>query len=148
MFFGEYNHTLDNKGRLTIPAKFRHDFDDGLIVTRGLDGCLFIFTVKAWANYEANVLQQLAIEKKDSRSFLRYIYSGADKLRPDGQGRIILPARLREYAGIETEAVVIGIEERLEVWSPERWQAVLAEVEHDAEQIAEGLVRMQKQAVP
>ncbi len=146
MFFGEYNHTLDNKGRLTIPAKFRHDFDDGLIVTRGLDGCLFIFTVKA-GPFRSEFLQQLAIEKRIS-SFLRYIYSGADKLRPDGQGRIILPARLREYAGIETEAVVVGIEERLEVWSPERWQAVLAEVEHDAEQIAEGLVRMQKQAVP
>jgi len=145
MFFGEFSHTLDSKGRLTIPARFRHDFDDGLIVTRGLDGCLSIYTMKAWADHKDKILQHLPQESKNGRSYMRYLYANADKLAQDKQGRIILPPRLREYAEIESDVVVIGVEDRLEVWSPERWQTTLQGVERDAEQIAEELYRSQLQ---
>ena len=138
MFLGEYEHTLDEKGRLTIPAKLRHQFNDGLIVTRGLDGCLFIYTPQGWESYVAT-LNQLPPDKRSSRFFTRYVFAGADKLIPDKQGRILLPAALRKYAGLDTEVVITGANHRLEVWAADKWQAILEEVERDAETIVEEL---------
>jgi MraZ protein len=138
MFLGEYEHTLDEKGRLTIPSKFRHEFTNGLVVTRGLDKCLVIYTMQGWDAYVAT-LDQLPADKQSSRSFIRFIFSGADHLVPDKQGRILLPSRLREFAGLGGEVFIIGTNQRLEVWSPDRWQAIRDEVEKDAERIVEEL---------
>lgn len=138
MFLGEYKHSLDEKGRLTIPAKLRHDLADGLYVTRGLDGCLFIYTLQGWESY-VSTLNQLPLDKKSSRTFIRFTFSGANKLIPDGQGRILLPANLREFAGLDTDVVIIGANHRLEVWAADKWQAMLQEIEKDAELVAEEL---------
>jgi MraZ protein len=138
MFLGEYEHSLDGKGRLTIPVKLRHEFGDGLVVTRGLDGCLFIYTLQGFDAYVAT-LNQLPPDKKSSRSFTRFVFSAANKLFPDKQGRILLPARLRIFAGLDGDVIIIGANHRLEVWAADRWQAVLEEVERDAENVVEEL---------
>ena len=138
MFSGEFRHTLDHKGRLAIPAKFRQDFEAGLVVTRGIEKCLFIFTLQGWEAYVAT-LNQLPLDKKRSRTVNRYLFSGANKLVPDGQGRILLPANLREFAGLDDEVVVVGANYRLEVWAPDKWQAILEEAEKDIELIMEEL---------
>lgn len=138
MFLGEYRHTLDEKGRLAIPAKFRPDFERGLVVTRGLEKCLFIFTLHGWEAYAAS-LNQLPLDKKRTRTLNRWFSSGGSILVPDGQGRILLPANLRQYAGLDGEAVVVGANIRLEVWTPDRWQAILDEAEKEIELIMEEL---------
>jgi len=138
MFSGEFRHTLDHKGRLAIPARFRQDFEAGLVVTRGIEKCLFIFTLQGWEAYVAT-LNQLPLDKKRSRTVNRYLFSGANKLVPDGQGRILLPANLREFAGLDDEVVVVGANYRLEVWAPDKWQAILEEAEKDIELIMEEL---------
>jgi len=138
MFSGEFRHTLDHKGRLAIPARFRQDFEAGLVVTRGIEKCLFIFTLQGWEAYVAT-LNQLPLDKKRSRTVNRYLFSGANKHVPDGQGRILLPANLREFAGLDDEVVVVGANYRLEVWAPDKWQAILEEAEKDIELIMEEL---------
>jgi MraZ protein len=138
MFLGEYEHSLDDKGRLTIPAKLRQEFSDGLVVTRGLDGCLFIYTFQGFDAYVAT-LNQLPPDKRSSRSFTRFVFSGANKLVPDKQGRILLPASLRDFAGLDSEVVIIGANHRLEVWAADKWRAMLKEAEQNAEQIVEEL---------
>lgn len=138
MFLGEYKHSLDDKGRLTIPSKLRQELGDDMVVTRGLDGCLFIYTSQGWESYVAT-LNQLPLDKKSSRTFTRYVFSGAINLSPDGQGRILLPANLREFAGLETDVIIIGANHRLEVWAADKWQAMLQEIEKDAELVVEEL---------
>jgi MraZ protein len=138
MFLGEYEHTLDEKGRLTIPSKLRQEFNEGLVVTRGLDRCLFIYTSSGWESYVAT-LSVLPPDKKISRSFTRFVFSGANPLVPDKQGRILLPANLREFAGLENDVVIIGANNRLEVWAADKWRTILDDVEQDAERIVEDL---------
>ena len=138
MFFGEYEHTLDGKGRLTIPAKLRHEFSDGLVVTRGLDDCLFIYTVQGFDAYAAT-FSQFSPDKKSARAFTRFVFSGANKLFPDKQGRILLPAVLREFAGLDDDVVIVGANHRLEVWAADKWQATLTEVEQDITKFVEEL---------
>ncbi|MCJ7667654.1 MAG: division/cell wall cluster transcriptional repressor MraZ [Anaerolineae bacterium] len=138
MFLGEYSHTIDSKGRLTIPAKFRAELAQGMVVTRGLDRCLLVYPLPEWDKL-AQRINGLPITQKDARTFTRLTYSGAIHCEPDRQGRILLPQYLREYAGIDNESVVIGLYARLEIWNPIRWEGVRKKVEEEGDIIAEQL---------
>ena len=120
MFIGEYQHSIDTKGRIIIPSKFREDLGEGFVLTKGLDQCLFIYSYKEWKVFE-NKLSTLPLTSKDARAFIRFFFAGATECEFDKQGRIIIPANLREYGDINKEAVVIGVSNRLEIWSKDRW---------------------------
>ncbi len=121
MFFGEYEHNLDAKGRLTIPAKFREALVNGVVVTRGLDGCLWVFSLESWKQVSQKIAS-LTMTNADARRFSRFMFASAHETIPDRNGRIILPPKLLEYAGIETDVVVTGMMNKLELWSPNRWE--------------------------
>ena len=137
MFLGEYTHTLDDKGRLTLPAKFRGQLAGGVIVTRGLDGCLFVFTKESWVRFTETLAQRLPFTQQKARALSRFLYSSASDVTPDRQGRILIPPSLRRYASLNEEVMIIGANNRLEMWDPERWRLTIADVETNAEEIAE-----------
>lgn len=137
MFSGEYEHTIDDKGRLTIPARFRAELPDEVFVTRGLDGCLFVYPPEAWQGM-AEKLVKLPLTQRNARYFNRMMFSGAE-CKIDKLGRILIPAPLREHASIENEVVVVGVNSRLEIWSKERWREITAEIERDSSVFAEQL---------
>jgi MraZ protein len=137
MFLGEYAHTLDDKGRLTLPARFRDQLAKGVVVTRGLDGCLFVFTDEDWKQFTETLSEQLPFTQKSARDFSRFFFSGAADIIPDRQGRILIPPFLRQYANLEADVMIIGANSRLELWDTERWQQTLLDVEANAEMIAE-----------
>lgn len=139
MFLGEFSHTIDDKGRLTLPAKYRTELANGVVLTRGLDGCLFVFTLAEWERVVQG-LQHLSFTQKTARDFSRFIFSGATDVIPDRQGRILVPNYLREYSALDGEVTIIGINDRLEIWQPQRWQEVKSRVEAEAEAIAEHLL--------
>ncbi len=141
MFLGEYLHNIDSKGRLTLPAKFRGELAKGVVVTRGLDGCLFVHPVDEWQEL-AKKINSLPLTRKDARTLARLIYSGASDCSPDKQGRILLPSYLREFAGVDGETVIIGLHNRLEIWNPQRWERVRREVEEEGDIIAEKLAEL------
>lgn len=120
MFMGEYNHTVDPKGRLIVPAKFREQLGDEFVVTKGLDGCLFVYSQEEWKRIEES-LREKPLTSKDARKFMRFFFAGAANCEVDKQGRILLPANLREYAGIDKEVVSVGVFSRVEIWSKERY---------------------------
>lgn len=128
MFLGEYHHTLDDKGRLTIPAKYRHELDGGLVVTRGLDQNLVVFSIKEFEELSAKVTN-LSWGDAKAREFRRRIFSGATDLKLDSQGRILLPAYLREFAGIEVDAVISGMYNHFEIWDSEAWESAREQAE-------------------
>ena len=117
MFMGEYNHAIDTKGRLIIPSKFREELGEEFVVTKGLDGCLFVFPNEAWQEFE-NKLRSLPLANKSARQFF---VAGASSCELDKQGRILLPSSLREFAGLEKEVVLTGMLNRVEIWSKEKW---------------------------
>ncbi len=129
MFLGEFVHTIDDKGRLTIPAKFRGELAAGLVLTRGFDRNLMLFPLDGWQNL-ADEIAQRPLSDEDMRAFRRRVFSGAMDLTPDRQGRIVLPAYLREFAQIDTEVVVTGMYNYLEIWNAAAWQSVRAAVEN------------------
>lgn len=137
MFLGEHVYTLDSKGRLTLPAKYRDELASGIVITRGLDRCLFVFTLEDWKRFTAILGEQLLFTNGEARKFSRFLFSGAVDAIPDKQGRVLIPQYLRDHAGLDGEVVIIGTNNRLEVWQPERWQQTLSEVSEDAETIAE-----------
>ena len=137
MFLGEYSYTLDDKGRLTLPARFRDDLAQGVAITRGLDGCLFVFTYEDWKQFTATLGERLPFTQKSARDFSRFFFSGAVDAIPDRQGRVLIPPYLREYAALDAEVTIIGANSRLELWNPERWQKMRLDVESNAEMIAE-----------
>src|SRR5690554_2604312 len=139
MFMGEYQHSIDAKGRLIIPAKFREELDEGAVITRGLDNCLFLFPSEEWSILE-DKLKALPLTKNDARQFVRFLFSGATECEMDKQGRIILPANLREFAVIDKDAVVIGVSSRVEIWSKEKWESYVQVAEESFEDIAENIV--------
>jgi len=117
---GEYNHTIDQKGRLIVPAKFRETLGEQFVVTKGLDGCLFVYDEHEWAIFEEK-LKTLPITNKEARAFVRFFLAGAATVEVDKQGRILLPAVLREFANLEKDVVLIGVGARVEIWSKENW---------------------------
>lgn len=120
MFMGEYNHTIDAKGRLIIPAKFRETLGEEFILTKGLDGCLSIYPMDEWKSFEEK-LKALPLTDKNARAFLRFFVAGATSCELDRQGRILVPSTLREFAGLEKEVVLTGSLTRIEIWSKEKW---------------------------
>lgn len=138
MFLGEFQHTLDDKGRLTIPAKFRDGLGPRFIVTRGLDGCLFAYPLSEWQVLESR-LKTLPLTKADARAFVRFLFAGAAEGELDRQGRVRLPPSLREYAKIEKDVVVVGVSNRVEIWSKEVWESYMVEAASSFEEIAENL---------
>lgn len=137
MFLGEYTHTLDDKGRLIIPAKFRDQLERGLVITRGLDGCLFVFTHDDWQRLTEILAEKLPFTQGAARQLSRFLFAGADDTTMDRQGRILIPPYLREYAQLESEVVIAGSNTRLELWNPQRWREAMAQVESNVEMIAE-----------
>ena len=133
MFMGEYNHTIDTKGRLIIPSKFREVLGEEFVVTKGLDGCLFVFDNSEWSAFE-NKLKTLPITNKDARKFVRFFLAGAASVEVDKQGRILIPASLKEHAALEKDVVLIGVGSRMEIWSKERYEGTVTY--DDMEEIA------------
>ena len=138
MFMGEYHHTIDDKGRLIIPSKFRDELGETFIVTRGLDGCLFVYTQNEWESIVTK-LKELPFTKKDARSFVRFFLSGASVCEFDKQGRINITSPLVTYADLTKECVVIGVNDRLEIWSKQNWEKFFDANEDSLSDIAESL---------
>lgn len=137
MFTGEYNHTVDTKGRLIVPSLYREQLGVSFVVTKGLDGCLFVYSETEWNKLEEK-LANLPLTNQGARKFSRFLHAGAVYCETDRQGRILLPANLRDFAGIVKEAVLIGNGNHVEIWSAENWAKEL-EIENNAEDIAAGL---------
>ena len=138
MFIGEYKHTIDDKGRLAIPTKFREDLAKGAVVTRGLDTSLFLFPKEEWDKL-AEKLASLPLGQSNSRAFARLMLAGAMDVKLDKQGRVVLPEYLRSYAKLGKSTVIAGLFNRLEIWDEDKWQAYKTQVENDAESVAEQL---------
>ena len=139
MFLGEFEHTLDEKNRLTLPARFRDSFPEGLVVTRGMDGCLYAYARSDWQSLVDSRLANLDLLSRDDRMIQRYFFSAAVEAAPDKQGRIMLPAPLVEHASLGREVVVAGVHDHLEIWDRASWRALVKEVEGRAEHVAERL---------
>ena len=139
MFMGEYNHTIDPKGRVIVPAKFRDALGEHFVVTKGLDGCLFVYDEKEWALFEEK-LKTLPITNQEARAFVRFFLAGAAEVETDKQGRILLPSVLREYAELEKDVVLIGAGGRVEIWSKGRWEGT-AQFD-DVNEIAEHMLNL------
>lgn len=120
MFMGEYNHSVDVKGRVIIPTKFREELGEEFVVTKGLDGCLFVYPNDEWKLFEEK-LRTLPVANKDARKFTRFFLAGAASLEIDKQGRILVPSVLREFAGIEKDVVLVGVSSRVEIWDKAKW---------------------------
>ncbi len=138
MFIGEYQHALDDKGRIAVPVKFRAALKGGTVVTKGLDNCLLLYTKSAWAEL-AERLAKLPLARANTRAFARLMLAGAMDVEIDGQGRMLLPDYLREYAGIKRQVVVTGLYNRLELWDAKRWATYKRGTEKKSSDIAEAL---------
>jgi MraZ protein len=134
MLIGEFTHGVDKKNRIIIPSKLRDNLGDTFIVTKGLDGCLYIYPKEEWLTFETK-LKALPLTNKDARAFVRFFFSGANEMEPDKMGRILIPQSLLEYAGIVDEVVSVGMMNRVEVWSKEKWKAY-NDSEMDMDEIA------------
>ena len=134
MLIGEYEHSLDAKGRLIMPAKLREDIGEKFIITKGLDGCLFAFSTTEWEKFEEK-LSTLPISNKDARAFTRFFFAGAMDCEIDKQGRFLISSNLREFAGLTKDVVIVGMNSRVEIWSKEKWNS--CEESISADEIAE-----------
>lgn len=138
MFSGKFQHALDNKGRLTLPARFRKAFSEGLWVTPGLDDCLAVYTPVGFTA-QADDLAQHPTKRPDARAFGRLFFSGAHEDKLDGQGRIVIPATLREHANLERDVMVIGVSDHIEVWDLEAWMTYFGQYQAAYTDLAERL---------
>jgi len=135
MLIGEFSHGMDKKNRIIIPSKLRDGLGEAFIMTKGLDSCLYIYPKNEWQTFEQK-LKSLPLTDKNVRSFVRFFFSGANEMEPDKMGRVLIPQSLLSYAGIEGEVVSVGMMDRVEVWSKEKWEAY-NESEMDMDAIAE-----------
>lgn len=138
MLIGEHKHTIDDKKRLAIPAKWRKEVGRQVVITPGLDNCLFVYTLKEWKRISEK-LASLSMLRADTRSFNRFMLGGAAECEVDSMGRILLPDYLREFAGLRTKTVIAGVHSRLEIWDERRWQACKQNVARQADALAEKL---------
>ena len=138
MFIGEYHHTIDEKGRIIIPAKFREELGNNFIITRGIENCLFVYSAENWAKI-TNKLNSLPFTKKDARTFNRFFMSGATSVELDKQGRVNISKPLIDYASLLKDCVIIGTGDRLEVWSQESWESFFDSTKDSMSDIAENL---------
>jgi MraZ protein len=135
MLLGEYQHSLDEKGRLIIPAKFREDLGENFVITRGLDNCLFAYPLSQWKVIEEKV-KELPTSQAETRAFVRMFFSGAIEAELDKQGRIVIPQQLREHARIDRDVYVIGVSTKVEIWAKEIWSNYADQAEQSYEEIA------------
>jgi len=138
MFIGEYNHSIDDKGRMAVPAKFREQLRQGAVVTKGLDNCLVIYPRSEWEKL-AEKLSSLPISQANTRAFSRLMLAGAMDIELDKQGRMVVPEYLRKYAGMEKKVIVAGLYNRLEVWDEQKWEEYRNHTESESNEIAEQL---------
>ena len=138
MLIGEYHHNIDEKNRLIIPSKFRYELGEKFIITRGLDGCLFVYPLTEWDKITEK-LNSLPFTKKDARAFNRFFLSGATECEFDRQGRVNISSPLVTYANLEKECVIIGVNDRLEIWSKTNWEKFFNDKQDDLSDIAENL---------
>lgn len=138
MFMGEFHHNIDDKARLVLPSKFRYELGETFILTRGLEGCLFVYSKSEW-DLLVDKLKKLPFTKKDARAFLRFFLSGATECTFDKQGRIAIPSPLASYAKLKKECVVIGVNDRLEIWSENSFDKFFSENEENISELAESL---------
>ncbi len=122
MFIGEYQHNLDSKGRITMPSKFRDGLGKNFYITKGMDGCLFVFPEEQWIEMDKKI-NNLRLSRKESRGIARLFYAGAIDVSLDKMGRVLLPGNLRQYASLDKEAIVIGVSTRVEIWDKDRWES-------------------------
>lgn len=145
MFYGEYIHGIDRKGRLILPSKFRETCKEcgieKFFLTRGLDKCIFMFAEEEWRIQEQK-FKNMPFTKQESRSFNRMFFSGAVDINPDRQGRFIIPGFLKEYAGIKKDAIVIGVSSRIEIWDKQAWHDFYANSSASFEKIAENMINL------
>ena len=133
---GEYNHTMDTKGRLIVPAKFREAGGDRFVVTKGLEKCLFLFTEEKWDSVVESI-SHMPLTHKNARAFSRFFIGSAGECDVDKQGRILIPGNLREFAGLQKDVVMVGVASRIEIWSRQKWEALQEDEEEAMEDIAE-----------
>lgn len=141
MLIGEFTHTIDDKKRLALPKKLIRELGKKIVITRGLDGALFVYSAKAWGSVLSR-LQKLSFARSDTRGFNRFFLSGASEIELDALGRVILPDYLRTFAGITTKVVVTGVSDRVEIWDETRWNAYKAKIEEQADAMAEKLAEV------
>jgi len=141
LFYGEYQHSVDAKGRVIIPSKFRDGLGEKFILTKGLDNCLFAYSLEEWSNLEAK-LKSLPFTDKDVRAFVRFFFAGATECETDKQGRILIPQNLREYAGLEKDVYVIGVSTRVEIWDKAKWENYSSDENMSTENIAEKMAML------
>lgn len=141
MFIGEYHHSIDDKGRVAVPVKFREQLRKGSVVTKGLDTCLVLYPMEEWEQL-ASKLSKLPISQSNTRAFSRFVLSGAMDVDVDKQGRVVIPDYLREYAHLQKKAVIVGLYNRVEIWDEAQWQAYRQKTEKDSIAIAEKLGEM------
>ena len=132
MFMGEYSHTIDAKGRIIVPVKFRESLGDNFVVTKGLDNCLFVYTKEDWQKFEEK-LRTLPLTNKDARKFTRFFLAGAAEMEVDKQGRILIPSVLREFASLEKDVVFVGVGSRIEIWNRAGWDESISGYDDDIE---------------
>jgi len=138
MFLGEYKHNLDYKGRIAVPKKFREDLPGGAILTKGLEGCLFLYPKSEWERLTTRLKKQ-PITQADTRAFERYLFGGASEIEFDTLGRIKIPEYLLTYASLKKEVILVGILERIEIWNIGKWNLLAKKLENKGEEIAEKL---------
>jgi len=141
LFIGEYRHSLDVKGRIIVPAKFRDGLGDKFVLTKGLDGCLFAYSKEEWANFEEKI-KSLPLTNKDARAFVRFFFAGAVECEIDKQGRTLIPPMLREHAGLNKELVIIGVSNRVEIWSQDKWDSYSEAEDLEADELAEKMAML------
>lgn len=143
MFYGEHEHTIDRKGRLIIPSRFREvmkeRYNERFVVTRGLDRCLFLFPEDEWRTQESK-FRALSFTNQEARRFNRFYFSGASELACDKQGRVLVPPYLKEYAGIKRDVLLVGVSNRIEIWDKEEWKKFYEQFKESYEQVAEKLL--------
>ncbi|MCR4782601.1 MAG: division/cell wall cluster transcriptional repressor MraZ [Lachnospiraceae bacterium] len=141
MFMGEYSHSIDAKGRLIIPSKLRDQLGESFVITKGLDGCLFIYPNSEWETIEAK-FREVPLTTKDARKFSRFFFAGASQMEVDKQGRILVPSTLREFASLKKEVVLVGVLDRVEVWDKDKWENSVDFDEDDMDEIAEHMAEL------
>ena len=137
MFMGEYNHSVDAKGRTIVPAKLREGLGETFVITKGLDGCLFVYSLEEWEKFEQKMQEQPQVSSSEMRKVIRFFLSGAMQCEVDKQGRILIPSNLREFAGLEKDVVIIGVLDKIEIWSKDKWLAYSEQENLAADEIAE-----------
>lgn len=138
MFMGEYSHTIDAKGRIIVPAKFRDNLGDNFVITKGLDNCLFVYTSDDWFKFEEK-LRALPLTNKDARKFTRFFLAGAAEMEVDKQGRILIPSVLREFAALDKDVVFVGVGSRIEIWDKIRWNESISDYDDDMDEVAQNM---------